>query len=131
MASTTVGGVTVTMQGAAQLRRTLKQAGADLQDMSDLHAEVGRVVVGEAHAWSPKRSGALDASIRAGRLRTGAIVRAGSGRVPYAGVQEWGWPGHNIRPQPYLTTAAKATEPTWTDVYAAGVDRIISKVRGV
>lgn len=129
--TTSVGGVTVKVDGAAQLRRTLKRAGADLADLGALHNEVGRIVVGEAHSWAPKgKTGALDNSIRAGKAKTAAVVRAGAGRVPYAGVQEWGWPSRNIRPRPYLTTAAKATESTWTDVYFRGVEQIIGKVTG-
>jgi len=128
---TSVGGVTVKVDGAAQLRRTLRRAGHDLGDLGDLHAQVGGIVVGEADAWAPRGpTGALAGSIRAWKAKTSAIVRAGGAKVPYAGVQEWGWPARNIRAHPYLTTAAKATEPTWTEVYTAGVDRILATVKG-
>ncbi len=131
MATTSVGGITVKVDGAAQLRRTLRRAGDDLGDLADLHAQVGGIVAAEAHSWSPRgKTGALDSSIRVGRLKTGAVVRAGFARVPYAGVQEWGWPARNIAPHPYLTTAAKATEPSWTDVYARGVEKIVDKIKG-
>lgn len=114
--------------GAAQLRRTLRAAGQDLTDLKRVHAEVGRIVVAAAHA--PTRTGALAASIRAGSAATSATVRAGGARVPYAGPIHWGWPARGIAAQPFLADAAQRTEPRWTEVYLAEVNRIIDQVQG-
>ena len=45
-------------------------------------------------------------------------------------VIEFGWPGHNIGAQPYLTTAAADTEPTWTDLYFGAVNKILASIHG-
>jgi len=58
-------------------------------------------------------------------------VRAGGAKVPYAGVQEYGWPRRNIAAQPYIVPAAHDTEPTWIAVYQARLDELLSKVKGV
>jgi hypothetical protein len=123
-------GVTVKVDGAKELRRTLKKAGADLSDFAAANAEAGRIVVGDAPNWIHSRSGDLAGSLRAGSGKTAAVVRAGYKKIPYAGVVEWGWPARNIRPHPFLTTAAKATEPTWTEAYMTRLDAIVGKIKG-
>jgi len=120
----------VQVQGAKELRRTLKAAGADLADFADANAAAGRIVAAEAPGWIHSRSGRLAGSVRAGAAKTSATVRAGGAAVPYAGVIEWGWPARHIRPHPYLTTAAKATESTWVDAYLTRLEAIVAKIHG-
>jgi len=38
-----------------------------------------------------------------------AVARAGGARVPYAGVQHYGWPARGITAHPFLTQAVQAT----------------------
>lgn len=128
--ATTQGLGRVKVEGARELRRTLKQAGDDLSDLKSAHMDVASIVVPAAQGRAPHRSGALAGTIRPGATKTAAIVRAGSRRVPYAGVQEWGWGRRNISAQPYLGPAARATEVVWVAVYESRIDRILSKVKG-
>ena len=51
--------------------------------------------------------------------------------MPYAGAIHWGWPARNIVGQPFLTDAAKATEPIWVAQYLADIQKIVDKVKGV
>ena len=129
MAGTT-GGVTVKVDGVKQLRRTIKKAGGDLDDFAEANAEAGRIVVAESQSWVAHRSGGLAGSIRAGAAKTNATVRAGGAGIKYAGVQEFGWPSRNRPPHPYLTTAAKSSEPRWTDAYFARLEAIVAKITG-
>lgn len=99
--TTSAGRVRVT--GVAKTVRALEKAGADAEDMRDLMHSIGELVVHAARP--PEVSGALLGTIRAGRGKTKAVVRAGSAAVPYAGVTHYGWPAHNIAPHPFLTTA--------------------------
>lgn len=126
----TTGGVTVKVEGAKELRRTLKQAGADMADFAEANAEAGRIVAAAAPPWIQSRSGRLAGSIRPGKSKTQAVIRAGGARIPYAGVTEWGWPARHIRPHPFLTTAAVATESTWTEAYFRRLEAIVAKVKG-
>lgn len=119
------------VEGGPQLRRTLKAAGDDLKDLKSAHMDVAAAVVPRARALAPKASGALSSSIRPGATARAAIIRAGSKRVAYAGVQEWGWGRRNISSQPFLSPAARETESTWVGIYHQRVDEILSRVKGV
>ena len=119
------------IEGAKELRRSLKAAGDDLSDLKAAHAEAARTVATAAQAGAPMRTGRLSASIRGSGAKAGATVRAGGARIPYAGVQEFGWPRHNIPGQPYLVPAARETEPEWRAAYEAAVEAILAKVKGL
>lgn len=130
----------VRIEGARQLRATLKRAGGDLQDLRAANRRAATTVVPAAAALAPKRSGNLAASIRAGATTRAGIVRAGKKRVPYAGPVHWGWPsrpdpargirGGPIKPHPFLMRAAQDTEPQWVPIYEAEILSAIRKVKG-
>lgn len=121
----------VQVEGARELRRTLRKAGDDLDDFKSVHREIGGIVVDSARPKTPRGfTGRLEASVRASGTKTAAVVRAGKARVPYAGPIHWGWPARNIRPQPWLTDAASQTEPRWTNAYMKHVERVLDKIKG-
>lgn len=79
----------------------------------------------------PRSGGRLKKSIRPGATTKAGIVKAGSAsRVPYAGPIHWGWPARNIRPQPFLTLAAQATESEWLPEYERHMLDAIKQVKG-
>jgi hypothetical protein len=118
------------VDGARELRRTLKQAGDDLNDLKDVHAAVGRLVAERAQATAPRRSGKLAASVRANRAASGSAIVAGRASVPYAGPIHWGWRRRRIEPNPWISEAAQATEPQWVAVYTDGVQAVMDNVNG-
>lgn len=67
--------------------------------------------------------------MRAGATQKAGVVRAGNkGKVPYAGVINYGWPGHNIKATYFANKAAKDTEPEWTALYSQAVEKIINRI---
>lgn len=119
------------VDGARALRRQMKAAGRDMGDLKDAHARVARLVEGDARPRVPRgETGALVGSLRSSGTTTGAVVRAGYARVPYANPIHWGWPSRNIEPHPFASTAAKKTEPRWVLLYKKAVDQILSGIRG-
>jgi hypothetical protein len=96
----------VRIEGLSKTVRALGKAGVDSQDMKDLMFELGMLIVRAANP--PELSSRLAGTIRAGRGKTKAVVRAGGARAPYAGVIHYGWPAHNIAAQPFLTTAIQS-----------------------
>ena len=120
----------VQVRGARELRRTLRKAGADMQQVKNLHAEIGGIVAGAARPATPHRSGRLAGTVRSSGTQTASIVRAGRASVPYAGPIQWGWPARNIEPQPWLTDAAHETEPRWFAAFDAGIERILASIKG-
>ena len=117
--------------GARELRRTLKQAGVDMNDMKDVNAAVANLVVGEARSRAPRKSGALAASGRGNRAVGKAQIIFGGARLRYAGPIHWGWPARGIRARPFASEAAQSTEPQWTELYLQGVQTVIASIRGV
>lgn len=120
----------VEVVGAAKLRRTLRQAGVDVQDLKDAHATVARMVEVAAEPRTPRDSGELADTMRSSGTARAAIVRAGNARHPYAGPVHWGWPGRNIHAQPWIDETAEAGMPVWADQYMTALDHIIRAVEG-
>ncbi len=121
----TQGDVRVSITGLNAALRALSQAGADAQSMKDLMHSVGMVVVNGANP--PALTGRLSASVRAGRGKTKAVVRAGGARIPYAGVIHYGWPARNIAPNPFLSNALAAKRPEAFSVFEEGIQELLKK----
>ena len=126
-----IKGVTYEVKGGANLRRTLKKVEGGLDDLKAVHASVAQTVAGRAQTTVPRVTGTLASTIRPGATKTMAVIRAGFARVPYAGVQEFGWPRRNIPPNPYLRPAAHDTESQWLREYNDEIDRLLAQVKGV
>ena len=123
-------GPVVEVEGARELRASLAKAGADLNDLSAAHAEVATYVAAAAQGRAPKLTGTLAATIRGNKAKTSAVVKAGGAKSPYAGPIHWGWPGHNIAANPFMSNAATETEPTWLDMYFQAMEDIVEKIKG-
>lgn len=93
----------IRVTGLSQTLRQLSAAGASADDLKDLMVSIGEIVV--RAATPPEDSGTLASTLRTGRGKTKAVVRAGGARAPYAGVIHYGWPAHGIEAQPFLTDA--------------------------
>lgn len=117
------------LKGASQLARGLKKAGDDLKDLKTVNREAAGIVASQAKKTAPHRSGRLASTIRAGATQKAGVMRAGNkGKVPYAGVINYGWPGHNIKATYFANKAAKDTEPEWTALYSQAVEKIINRI---
>jgi hypothetical protein len=123
--------VGIRVEGAAELRRTLKRAGDDLSDLKAAHAGAAQIVVARGRGKAPRRRGVLAASVRGSGTKTAAVIRAGGARVPYAGPIHWGWPARNIEAQPFLSEAATETEQIWLELYESSVERILHRIKGI
>lgn len=122
----------VRVDGAAQLRRTLRRASGDLQDLKQAHGRAAAIAGGRARRDAPHSSGQLARTVRWGASNTAATIRAGNnGRTRYAGVIHWGWPRRHISAQPFAAEGAKATEAQWVSVYEDAVQRILDRVHGI
>lgn len=132
-----MAGGTVQVEGARELRASLRRLGDDLGDFKDVHGKVSSYVGAEGASRAPRRTGTLAATWRPGSAATQATVRFGGAVAPYANAVHWGTgarPGkrgpHNIAPNPFAVTAAHDTEPTWVPWYQAEMQRMVNRVRG-
>lgn len=124
------------VEGGRNLRRTLRQAGSDLQELKSANAAAAGIVAGRASSWAPVLTGRLAATVRSSGTKTAGIVRAGNNRksasgVPYAAPIHWGWRARNIAPNPFLSYSAQATEPTWLGLYERLVNKALDQVKGI
>lgn len=122
--------VSIEVDGLRKLRADLKRMGDDLADVKDANQRAGQLVAGEAEQRAPRRTGTLAGSGRASRSASRATVMFGGARVPYAGPVHYGWPAHNIDPQPFVVEAAQATEHEWLPLYEDEIARAVDKVAG-
>jgi hypothetical protein len=126
--SQTIGGSSpfpVRVDGLRKVQRALRQAEADMADMSDLMHEIGQIIVGDAHI--PVKSGRLLSSLRAGKGKTKAVVRMGGARVPYAGVIEYGRGDSYKGTGKYLNPARERDRGRIISTFERGLKRIIDK----
>ena len=120
----------VRVEGLKRLRATMRKASLDMTQLRDLNRAAASRVAVVARNSTPRRSGRLAASLRSSASQRAGTVKAGRKSIPYAGVVHWGWPKRNIKAQPWLVDAAKATEPAWIEEYLMGVERMLDQVEG-
>lgn len=121
------GPARVNIRGLNRAVRQLQQAGADTADMKDLMHEVGMVVVRQAQSDVPVNTGTLRGTIRAGRGKTKAVVRAGTSRKPYAPIVHYGNPQTGSRANPFLVNALRQRRTEVMDTFERGLERILKK----
>lgn len=119
------GDVRIRVTGLRKTMRDLERAGADATDMKELIHDLGQIVVNATTV--PSMTGNLAGTVRAGRGKTKAVVRAGGARAPYAGVIHYGWPAHNIAPQPYLVDALQRERGAVVEALNEGIEDILRK----
>lgn len=91
--------------GLRETVRNLERLGVEVEDLKAAFVAIADQVVDEASALVPVDTGALKGTIRPARTKNKAVVRAGTaGRVPYAGVINYG--GAGIAGTGFLTTPA-------------------------
>lgn len=121
------------VEGAARLRRTMRQAGVDMSLMKEANRRAAGIVLVAATATAPigpEAGGHIKATGRVGATNTAGTVRFGGKAKPYGPPVHYGWRAHGITGQPWLTDAAQATENTWIQIYTRDMERIISKIEG-
>lgn len=130
-------GVKVT--GLRETVRSLERAGVEVNDLRAAFTKIGQVVVARAERNVHGRTGALSASIRPSRTKNKAVVRAGSARVPYAGINNYGatrlktrsgtWVPGRYPASHFLTDAANSRPQEYLRILRAEIDRIVRKYR--
>lgn len=122
-------GPALEVEGARQLRASLKAAGVGVDDLKKAHKEVAELVASRARV--PHVTGALEATVRAAGTATAAIVRAGNNsRVRYANPIHWGWPHRHIRAALFFTDAVRENEAAELDIYLRALEALIATVEG-
>lgn len=117
----------VQVDGLREAIRTLEKFGAEASDLKAAFKRIGSNVVNEAQVLAPVRSGKLASTIKPSNTKNKSVVRAGGG-IKYAGVIHYGWPGHNIKPHPFLTTAVQNEQDTSIRLMEQEIQSIIQQL---
>lgn len=115
----------VQVEGAREVRATLRKLGQGTKDMSQVHRKVAALVIGPAQGRTRHQSGKLAGSYR---VKASAAKAAISSTVVYAPVQEFGWPRRNITPSLALTGALEAERTAIVDAYQAYVTELVDRL---
>lgn len=110
----------VRVEGLAPLLRQLQALGVSADDLKEAFGEISEDVATEAATRVRVDSGDTRASIRPARTKNKAVVRAGSAKVPYAGVLNYVRPGDE-----FLTGPANENPEQKVAKIEANLDRLI------
>lgn len=118
------------VKGLRTLARTLRNAGADMNDLKAAYRKAANIVKPEIKTRTPVLSGKLARTVRASATQKSGVVRAGTKSVPYAGVQNYGWPGHNIEPKYFMQDGLIQAEAEVDDIFAEALEKAIQQIKG-
>lgn len=119
------GDLTLRVEGLSKALRAMEAAGTASESMKDLMHSIGMLVVNATTA--PRVTGTLAGTVRAGRGKTKAVVRAGGAKAPYAGVVHYGWPDRDIAAQPYLVSAYLSQRGAVYQTLTEGIASLLHK----
>jgi hypothetical protein len=117
----------VEILGLSKLVRDLQALGVEVDELKDAFGSIAAEGARLAASFAPKRSGALAASVRGNRAKAKAVVSAGRARVKYAGVQNYGWPAHNIAATNFMQRADEALRPTVVPTLEKSIEAMIAR----
>ncbi|MCP3800198.1 hypothetical protein NLX83_13110 [Allokutzneria sp. A3M-2-11 16] len=119
----------VRIDGHKDLRTAIRKTQSKdiAKGLREAHKATAAVVVPPARRDAPRRSGALSASVKPSSSVKGAIVRAGSARVRYAGPIHFGWPARGIEPRFFLFDAAGETKDAYSAVFRERMNALVHK----
>lgn len=116
-------GARVEVTGLRAALRDMERMGVEAEELRELMTSIAELVADAANP--PRKSGSLAGTIRPGRVKTRAVIRAGRASVPYAGPIHYGWAARNITPQPFLTDALASRQAAILAELDAGLQRLI------
>jgi hypothetical protein len=121
----------VEIEGLASVKRQMGKLSQDVdyraQEFLGVNRAIASAVAGDAKQFVPVLSGALAASVREASSKTSARVKAGGGKIAYAGPIHWGWPARRIKPQPFFLDAIDKRRDEIKERYNKLVDDLIKK----
>lgn len=115
-------------KGLRQAASAFRRAGVDMQQLKGAYKEMAGVVKQDVAGVIPVRSGKLKSSLRASSTQKSGVVRAGRASIPYAGVINYGWPGHNIEAQHFMERGLELSEAEVVRLYAEAIQDALDTI---
>lgn len=120
--------VSVEVDGLRELVRGLEKAGVELDDLKDIFGTIAGYAAETAAPFTPRRSGALRATVRGNRAKNKAVVMFGRGKVKYAGPRIYGWPARNITGSATIARTDTVLEHQVPRLLDEGLDQLLTKI---
>lgn len=118
----------VRVYGAEKTAKAFRELGLKVRDLSDAWDRIGAQVRRDAIPLTPVLSGRLVNTIRQGKTKTQAVVRAGNNTsVVYAGVQNYGG-YNNIEAKHFLNRALVSNKDFAEREVRNEIQRLINRV---
>jgi hypothetical protein len=121
----------VKIEGLSSVQRQLRKLSSEVDyntaEFLGVHKALASAVAGDSKQFVPVLSGALRDSIRDAATKKSARVKAGGGRVAYAGPIHFGWAARRIQPQPFIYEAVDRRRREIRERYEKLVDDLIKK----
>ncbi|MFN8493843.1 MAG: HK97-gp10 family putative phage morphogenesis protein [Caldilineaceae bacterium] len=118
----------VALRGGEQIVEKLKQMerATRNEELRTALAEGGEIILAAAQAMAPVKDGDLKASLYVDTASSKAQVQIKSDLI-YAPIIEFGWPDHNIEPQPFMRPALDEN----TDAVRAAMEEQLKRNMGL
>ena len=120
-----MAGTRVEVEGAAALAASLDAASADLAELDRAAEGASRIIATAARSLAPKRTGTLSRSVAPAPSRGTAAALASASYAPFV---HYGTRYMSARP--FLSDAARQTEPMWLPLYTQETQGILDHVKG-
>lgn len=117
----------IAVQGLRELNRDLIKVGAEVEDLKDVFGGIAREGAETAQRFAPRKSGALDSTIRGNRAKGKAVVTVGRAKVRYAGPTNYGWPARNIKGAQFLAKTDAVMETKAPELLENGLAAVFEK----
>jgi hypothetical protein len=121
----------VKVEGVSSVQRQLKKLSSEVDyntaEFLGMHKALASAVAGDSKQFVPVLSGALRESIREAATKKSARVKAGGGKLKYAGPIHFGWAARRIEPQPFIYDAIDGRRDEIKERYEKLVDDLIKK----
>lgn len=105
-----------------------RAAGVDMQQLKGAYKKMAGVVKTNVGHVVPVKNGDLKRTIRASATQKSGVVRAGTKKVVYAGVINYGWPKRNIKAQNFMQNGLAMSEAEVISLYAQAIDDALKSI---
>lgn len=92
----------IDVDGALEVANSIQVLAREVSNLDEAFSRIGEDIADRARARAPKLSGLLASTIQATNARNNEVTISAGNGLEYAGVQEFGWPQHNIEPHNYM-----------------------------
>ena len=129
-----VSGNRIELEGLKEISKQLTLLASDDKSINEANYRAANTLLRTARPMVPVKSGKLANTLKAGKAKKYASVRAGSARVPYAAPIHFGWfydkeyfIRKNIAPNPFFYRALGMVYTDIIDKYNNDMQNIIKK----